>query len=135
MTARVPGRIAALAGAVWLALAGCGGDVPIPNARVAAGPLEITLVAQGIAFDPVGVAAPAGVPLRVILDNRDPGVPHNIRLMAGPGFSIEVAKSEIVVGPAELAPMILPGLVPGAYRFICEVHPIMVTDLKVDPGG
>lgn len=128
-------RVVALAGATWLIVAACGGDVPSPNDPAAAGPIEITLVAQGIAYDPVGVAVPAGVPLRVILDNRDPGVPHNVRLMAGPGFSIEVAKTEVVVGPAELPPMILPGLVPGAYRFMCEVHPIMVTDLKVDPSG
>ncbi len=91
----------------------------------------MTIVAANIAYDPPSAAIPAGVPLRITLDNRDVDVPHNVQLLAGPGFTTVVAKSEIINGPGTTQPMTTSGLVPGNYRFSCEVHPNMTSGLTV----
>ena len=93
--------------------------------------LEIRLVARDIAFAPVQVGAPAGLPLHLVLDNQDDGVPHDIALMGANG-STKLGATEIVTGPATVE-LDVPGLVPGVYQLLCEVHPNMVTTLTV--GG
>ncbi len=121
-------RILVLAVAAWLAVAACGNDVvPIP------GPIDMTIVAANIAFDPPEAMVPAGAPLRITFENRDVDIPHNVQLLAGPGFATVLAKTEIVTGPATTPPVNVQGLVPGNYRFGCEVHPNMTTDLTVRP--
>jgi len=121
-------RTLLLVGAAWLAVAACSNEVIPP-----VGPIDMTIVAEGIAYDPPGVVVPAGAPLRITLDNRDVDVPHNVQLLAGPGFTTVLAKSEIVIGPATTRLMFLQGLVPGNYRFGCEVHPNMTSELTVRP--
>jgi plastocyanin len=115
-----------LVGAMSLAVAACRGDV-IPLG----GPIDMTIVAANIAYDPPSAVIPAGVPLRITLDNRDVDVPHNVQLLAGPGFTTVLAKSEIVSGPATTQLVTTSGLVPGNYRFACEVHPNMTSELTV----
>ncbi len=94
--------------------------------------LAITLVVTGIEFTPATISAPAGRPLAVTLDNQDDGVPHSLVLKAGAGFTVELAKSVVQVGPARLQPLLVPGLVPGPYRWVCEVHP--TRRARVDGG-
>ena len=55
------------------------------------------MTAVNIAFDPAELALPAGGPLRIVLDNQDSGVPHNVKVFLG---DREIAKSPIVTGPA-----------------------------------
>ena len=115
-----------LVGAAWLAFAACRGEV-IPIG----GPIDMTIVAANIAFDPPEAGIPAGVPVRITLNNTDIDVPHNVQLLAGPGFTTILAKSEIVAGPATTQPIMVSGLLPGKYRFACEVHPNMTSELRV----
>ena len=119
-------RILLLVGAASLTVAACRGDV-IPIG----GPIDVTIVAANIAYDPLSAVIPAGVPVRITLDNRDVNVPHNVQLLAGPGFTTVLAKSEIVSGPATTQPVTVSGLVPGNYRFACEVHPNITSELTV----
>jgi plastocyanin len=114
-------------------VAGCGGAAPtaVPSSGPAGAAVEIRLVAKEVAFTPTDVGAPAGIPLHIVLDNQDDGIPHDIALLGVDGAT-KLGATEIVPGPAT-AEMDVPGLVPGAYRLLCEVHPNMVTNLTV--GG
>jgi plastocyanin len=98
------------------------------------GPIDMTIVAANIAYDPPAAVIPAGAALRITLDNRDVDVPHNVQLLAGPGFTTTLAKSEIVTGPATTQQITVSGLMPGNYRFACEVHPNMTSELSVRPS-
>jgi plastocyanin len=120
------GRALILAGVAGLALAACRGEV-IPIG----GPIDMTIVAANIAFDPPEAGVPAGVPLRITLNNLDVDVPHNVQLLAGPGFMTVLATTEIINGPGTSPPVTVGGLVPGNYRFACEVHPNMTSELTV----
>ena len=119
--------------AVTAIVAGCGGASPTspPSAGPATAAVEIRLVADDVVFVPDTVGAPAGVPLHIVLDNQDDGIPHDIALLGVDGAT-KLGATEIVPGPATAA-MDVPGLVPGAYQLLCEIHPNMVTRLTV--GG
>ena len=114
-------------------VAGCAaaGPTPPPVAAPVGAAVEIRLVAQDIAFVPTAVGAPTGVPLHIVLDNQDDGIPHDIALFGVDGAT-KLGATDIVAGPAS-AEMAVPGLVPGTYQLLCEVHPTMVSTLTV--GG
>ena len=117
---------AVLLGAVLLAaLAGCGSggiDAPFTGASV-------TLRAIGIAWEPTSLTLPANTPLRIVLQNDDEGIPHNVRVFQGEqvfGTSPTVtgiATTEVRFGPLPAA----------RYQFTCEVHPNMIGTLVVTP--
>ena len=109
-----------------LVLVACRGEV-IPIG----GPIDMTIVAANIAFDPPEAGVPAGVAFRITLNNQDVEVPHNVQLLAGPGFATVLATTEIINGPGLTRPLTVGGLVPGNYRFACEVHPNMTSELTV----
>ncbi len=113
-------------------VAGCDFDLPAtPSAEPpAAGGPEIRVMAANIAFDQPADTAPAGVPLQLVLDNRDDGVPHNVQLLPA-DREVSIAETEIVPGPAEVFVDVGP-LPAGAYRLLCTVHPNMVADLTVE---
>ncbi len=92
----------------------------------------MTITAKDVAFEPTSFTAPAGRPLEITFHNQDAGVPHNLVLFAGPSLSDELVKSEVFTGVADQQ-VSIPGLVPGAYRFSCNVHPNMTADLTVAP--
>jgi plastocyanin len=95
--------------------------------QAAGGPAqELALVARGIAFDRTELTVAAGSTVRLTLDNRDQGVPHNFAL-----YTDESATESIFVGE------IFPGVgvrtytfrapEPGTYFFRCDVHPTQMT--------
>ena len=129
-------RGARLALAVSLLLVGaCGSPAatPAPGAMTptTGDPAALTIVAEDIAFEPASLRVPAGTPLDITFENRDDGVPHDLRLLGDAQFSTTLVESEILTGPStQRVPV--PGLLPGRYRFDCTVHPNMVVDLTVD---
>ncbi len=136
--------IAALGLAAGVGLAACGGSsVPtLPPATAAppasAAPLPsvedptpvggqpeapgVVITALNIAFEPQAVTVPANVPLTLVFDNKDTGIPHDIQISDANGNVI--VKSEIINGPQQLQ-VAVPALAPGAYPFVCVVHPNM----------
>lgn len=122
-----------LIGALGIAGAACGGAEPTP-AVAPADPQAIEIVAENIALLPGTISVPSGTELHIRFDNRDSGIPHNNALMADAQFSTTLAETEIVIGPAT-QDLVVPGLIPGAYRFTCVVHPNMITDLTVEAGS
>jgi len=86
---------------------------------------NITIVAQNIAWDKTLINALAGVPLTVIVDNRDNGIPHNIHFHKGSDASGDsIAQTEIEPGPVTQTLNFGP-LEPGDYYYLCDVHPWM----------
>jgi plastocyanin len=116
----------------WLVAAcGSGSTTTPPSSGGAAPSTEFTIVAEDIAFQPASLLAPSGSDLHVTLDNRDDGIPHNLKLLGGPDLGTVIVETEVVTGPVTQETTI-PGLEPGAYRFMCVVHPNMTVDLTVE---
>jgi plastocyanin len=90
---------------------------------------EATVSAVNIAFQPAEVTLPAGSPLRIVLDNRDAGVPHDIRISQG---GREIATSPVVTGPGQTEVRFGP-LPAGTYQFTCTIHPSMTGTLTITP--
>jgi plastocyanin len=115
--------------ALFVALAaGCGGSggaststtVGCKDARDG----TVTLVAADIRWDTDCLRAPAG-PLTIEVDNRDDGVNHNVHLPDAP----DSPATELEPGPSRQALDV--ALTPGAYEYVCDIHPNMVGTLTV----
>ena len=117
--------------AIVVAVAGCNLVQPSSQPAVGPGPVE-DLVAHGLAFATNRLDLPAGVPSTIILDNRDPNVPHGL-VVRTMDDGREVFRGEVVLGPGSIR-YLLPGLVPGGYDFFCPVHPIMAGQVFVRAG-
>ncbi|MGI8615857.1 MAG: cupredoxin domain-containing protein [Actinomycetota bacterium] len=100
----------------------------------------LQIVAEGTAFDPNCLVAPAGEPFTIEFDNRDPvdaTGPHNIAVAVD---EASVATDPIFTGDLVNGPDTAPYQVPaipdeGSYFFRCDVHPIMTGTLAVVAGG
>jgi hypothetical protein len=87
---------------------------------------DVVITAQGIAWTTPNVSGPAGKAFKLALDNQDPSVPHDIVIKDQSGA--EVYKSEVVTGPKTQV-FDAPALQPGAYPFVCSIHPNMTGTL------
>jgi plastocyanin len=90
---------------------------------------SITVVAIGLKFQPNEITLPAGQPLRIVLDNQDAGVPHNVHVFQG---DTDLGRSTTVSGPGQTEVRFGP-LTAGTYQFACEVHPSMTGTITVGP--
>jgi plastocyanin len=107
---------------------GGGGQPPAseePGPSLPAG--DVTIVAQGIAFQTTDVTAPAS-DFSLVFDNQDNGVPHDVDILGGDGS--KVFDSEPFNGPgAEV--LEVTGVPAGSYEFICSIHPGMSGTITV----
>jgi plastocyanin len=85
---------------------------------------ELSVVAQGIAFDQECLAAPAGEAFTIQFDNQDPGLPHNVAIYTGPPPSDAVFEGEVFSGP-DSRTYEVDALDAGQLYFQCDVHPNM----------
>ncbi len=135
---RVTGRrgvAVALVGVVLL-VAACaapspGGASSPSTSAAAVMPIAVVLVAENITLSPAELHVPVGTPIALHVDHRDAGVPHGIVLEAPTNPPTRLYTGEIVTGPTT-QDAVIPGLIPGAYRFTCQVHPMMTATLVVD---
>ena len=88
-----------------------------------------TITARNVEFAPTTVAMESGVPLRLVLQNDDAGVPHNILVRGG---GTDIGKTAIVTG-IDRAEVSFGPLPPGEYEFLCEIHPNMTGTITVAP--
>jgi plastocyanin len=91
------------------------------------GPLDLT--ALNIDFEPKGLVAPAG-PVAISFHNQDNGIPHNVQVNDASGAT--VYQGEVLTGPSDTQESI-GDLAPGAYTFVCTVHPNMQGTLTILP--
>jgi plastocyanin len=120
-------RLAALALVAVLA-GGCGdtddeGSAGTVGCKDAAGG-EVTLVADDLRWDTDCLRAPPGA-LAIVVDNRDDGENHNVHLPTADGSPA----TELEQGPSRQQLDV--DLPPGAYEFVCDLHPNMVGTLPV----
>jgi plastocyanin len=101
---------------------------PTPVAGQAEAP-GIVVTAVNLAFEPGAVTVPANVPIVLVLDNRDDGIPHDIQVSEANGNVM--VKSDIITGPQRLMVQ-LPALAPGSYPFVCVVHPNMTGTINAE---
>lgn len=102
----------------WLAeQAGAGAPACSPDGT------ELEIVAEDIAFDRHCLAVPADTPFTITLDNRDPGIPHNLSIAEDPEWTRVLFTGEIFDGVAVRTYQV-PALPAGVYVFRCDVHPI-----------
>jgi plastocyanin len=131
---------AALAGAavgvLALAALACGGSSYDPDATPVAastasdgGAQTVTIVAENIRFYPTKISARPGT-LVVTHDQRDAGLPHNLKVFAGDDADGEsIAESEIEDGPTTQTLTL--ELAAGVYYYHCDVHPSMRGTIEV----
>jgi plastocyanin len=87
------------------------------------------IVALNVQFNPAAVTVPAGEPLTIMFDNQDAGIPHDLAIKDGNGN--QIALTAIITGPAQ-AQLALGPLEPGAYEFVCTVHPNMTGTITAE---
>ena len=91
------------------------------------GPVQVTLVAENITFNPTTITASAGVAVTITLDNRDAGVLHNVAFYTNRSASSPIFVGELITGPAVLDNVFTSPSTPGGYFFRCDVHPDQMT--------
>ena len=116
-------------------LAGCTiGQAPIGEAS-GSPTVTVQVVARDLAFEPAVLRLPGGTPTGITLDNRDPGILHNIAILGRDGSV--VFRGETFGGIAEVTYRVAP-LPAGELAFICDVHPTMRGTVVVEgrtPAG
>ena len=115
----------------------CGQNLPAASATAAPAAPSATLkiTAQGIAWNTDTLAAIAGVPLTLTVDNQDAGTAHNIHFFAGEDETgADVAQTDIEPGIVTQTLNFGP-LDPGTYYYHCDVHPQMFGLLTATVAG
>ena len=112
------------------------GETPAPTeASTDGGPAAdgFTIIAMGVAFDLGELRVPADTVIRLLFDNQDAGIPHNVAIHEGSATDVgaELYAGTIFPGIATQTYEI-PAMAAGRYAFICTVHPNMVGDWIVE---
>jgi plastocyanin len=108
---------------------GCGED----------GQIVLDIVAEGTAFEPTCLVAPAGESFTINFDNRDPVATtgqHNIAIGADSETVADdpIFKGELVSGPDTIEYPV-PAIDEGSYFFRCDIHIDMTGTLVTVSGG
>jgi plastocyanin len=103
------------------------------------GQIVLDIVAQGTAFDPTCLVAPAEEDFTINFDNQDPAATvgeHNIAIAVDEASVLEdpIFDGELVAGP-DTVEYAVPAMEEGSYFFHCDVHPSMAGALTVVAGG
>ena len=96
---------------------------------------SITLTAQHIVWDKSCIAAVAGKPFQITIDNKDAGIAHNFAIWVSSSLKHRLYQTPNVSGPAAKT-FTVPALPAGKYYFQCDVHgPAMSGTLIIGPAG
>jgi plastocyanin len=94
-------------------------------------PASPMLGAEGVAFDRTEVAVPANERFILVFENRD-AVSHNVSIYADGAHRDRLFEGVLFGGPATRWYPV-PALAPGAYEFVCDLHPNMTGLLTAHP--
>ena len=84
----------------------------------------VLVVAQGTQFNTKEIDLKANGPVSLTLDNRDPGIPHNLEILTSAGGSTIEKGVDPFAGPAKQT-WTFTAPAAGTYYFQCIVHPSM----------
>jgi cytochrome c oxidase subunit II len=88
----------------------------------------LTVVAKSIQFDAKCIQVPAAGTTKLVLDNQDPGTPHNIEVYTDSAATQRLAgatgPTNTITGVSSTT-YIIQGLQAGTFYFKCDVHPGM----------
>ena len=91
------------------------------------GPVQVTLIAENLLFDPTTITASPGVEVTITLDNRDAGVLHNVAFYTNRGAASPIYIGDLTTGPSIDDFVFTSPSTPGSYFFRCDVHPDPMT--------
>jgi cytochrome c oxidase subunit II len=96
----------------------------------------VTLTAQHISWDKGCIAAVAGKPIQVTINNKDAGIAHNFAIWQDAKLKHRLYVTSDITGPATKT-FTAPALPPGKYYFQCDIHgPAMSGTLIIgNPSG
>ena len=109
-------------------LAACSGGGSAASASPPA-EADLTVNAEGNAFDPATITLTAGETTTVFFRNLD-GQPHNIAIYTDEGAAESLFVGETITDAAVTYE--IPALEPGEYFFRCDVHPDMTGTVVVE---
>ena len=89
-------------------------------------------MAANMSFDRTEITVPADRPFQLLFENRD-GAPHNVTVLAAAGDE-PVFTGEVFTG-VDSRVYEIPAILPGTYRFRCDVHPDMAGTVVADPSA
>jgi plastocyanin len=130
-TSPISRSLAMLLTAAAVALSSCGGGgaaAQTPSSGEPSGP-HVAVVARDLAFDQAEIDAPANTAFTIVFENRE-AVPHNVSIDRTEGGRARAFDGAVFTGPATRW-YVVPALSPGAYVFLCQVHPDMTGRLVV----
>ncbi len=116
-----------------IAVGACSGTTPTVGSSPSSAPAdaspvtEAVIVARNLEFVPKELTLAPGVPIKLMFQNADAGIPHNLHVKGG---GQDVVKSDLVTGPATID-VELGTLQPGGYSFVCDVHAQMTGTINV----
>ena len=124
------GSTAAPAGSTGAAATSAASPTATESESAAADAGEIVITAPPNAatggFEPTTTTAPANAPFTITFENKDPGIPHNIKIYEGTDTSkdpvFEPKNNALVTGTDDVKYEIQ-ALAPGTYTYVCSVHP------------
>ena len=91
------------------------------------GPVNVTIVAKGLAYDKRSITASPGADMTVVLDNQDAGVLHNIAFYTNRSAATKSYVGELTAGPGKLTENFKAPSAAGNYFFRCDAHPDQMT--------
>ena len=90
-------------------------------------------MARDLSFYPSSLEVPAGGVVAISLENRDPGILHNLAIYPTAGGD-PVFRGETFTG-IETRTNLLGPLALGKFRFVCDAHPTMSGTLIVSAAN
>lgn len=116
---------------IGMTLAACGDTTGPSAADPRAEVSNVTVVAQGVAFDTDEIEVTAGATLELEFTNED-AVPHNVAVYETEAATGPLFVGEIITGPSRTTTYEFDAPPePGTYFFRCDIHPTtMVGDFK-----
>jgi plastocyanin len=115
-----------VAGASGAPSSGAASGAPSPAGSGSTNVVQIS--ASGIKYEQSELTVAASTPFQIQFDNKDAGTPHNVAIHQGGPTGPELFKGEIFNGVGQRT-YDVPALDPGAYSFVCSVHPTMTGTL------
>jgi plastocyanin len=102
--------------------------VPPTTAQCAPKGTTVDVSAKNVAFDTDCLAAPADTAFKIVFDNQDASIPHNVDIYSDSSATKHLGGAngtgDIVVGPATATYNVDP-LPAGSYYFQCDIHTTM----------